>query len=75
MNSPLQPHKVRLRGLGGQAVYGVSRTCASATRRLPKQIFKGHDSPLEIREVRLRGAFADCTGAFAVAGQATRPGE
>ena len=32
MNSPLGIRKVRLRGLGGPAVCGVSRTCASATR-------------------------------------------
>jgi hypothetical protein len=31
MNSPLQDRKVRLRGLGGQAVCGVPGTCASAT--------------------------------------------
>jgi hypothetical protein len=31
MNSPLQRHKVRLRGLGGPAVCGVRDTCASAT--------------------------------------------
>jgi hypothetical protein len=31
MNSPLQLHKVRLRGLGGMAVCGVPGTCASAT--------------------------------------------
>src|SRR5687767_15898324 len=30
MNSPLQLRKVRLRGLGGPAVYGVPRACASA---------------------------------------------
>jgi hypothetical protein len=30
-NSPLQLRKVRLRGLGGQAVCGVPGTCASAT--------------------------------------------
>jgi hypothetical protein len=31
MNSPLGKRKVRLRGLGGQAVCGVPRICASAT--------------------------------------------
>jgi hypothetical protein len=31
MNSPLGKRKVRLRGLGGQALCGVPRTCASAT--------------------------------------------
>jgi hypothetical protein len=31
MNSPLGNRKVRLRGLGGQALRGVPRTCASAT--------------------------------------------
>jgi hypothetical protein len=30
MNSPLEIRKVRLRGLGGMAVCGVPRTCASA---------------------------------------------
>src|SRR5688500_18260052 len=30
MNSPLENRKVRLRGLGGPGVCGVSRTCASA---------------------------------------------
>jgi hypothetical protein len=30
-NSPLESRKVRLRGLGGRAVCGVSGTCASAT--------------------------------------------
>jgi hypothetical protein len=33
MNSPLEKRKVRLRGLGGPAVCGVSRTCASAPTR------------------------------------------
>src|SRR5688500_5747168 len=33
MNSPLESRKVRLRGLGGLAVCGVSRTCVSATVR------------------------------------------
>jgi hypothetical protein len=33
MNSPLGKRKVRLRGLGGPAVCGVPRTCASAARR------------------------------------------
>jgi hypothetical protein len=32
MNSPLEIRKVRLRGLGGQAVCGVPGNCASATR-------------------------------------------
>ena len=32
MNSPLQRHKVRLRGLGGRGACGVPGTCASATR-------------------------------------------
>jgi hypothetical protein len=31
MNSPLENHKVRLRGLGGQGVRCVHGTCASAT--------------------------------------------
>src|SRR5688500_13539218 len=31
MNSPQQPHEVRLRGLGGPSVCGVPGTCASAT--------------------------------------------
>ena len=35
MNSPLEIHEVRLRGLGGRAVCGVPGTGASAARRLP----------------------------------------
>jgi hypothetical protein len=31
MNSPLEGHKVRLRGLGGQAACGARGDCASAT--------------------------------------------
>jgi ADP-ribose pyrophosphatase len=31
MNSPLERHEVRLRGLGGPAVCGIPGTCASAT--------------------------------------------
>jgi hypothetical protein len=34
MNSPLEKRKVRLRGLGGPAVYGIPHTCASATENL-----------------------------------------
>jgi hypothetical protein len=30
MNSPLENHEVRLRGLGGRAASGVPGTCASA---------------------------------------------
>jgi hypothetical protein len=33
MNSPLESHEVRLRGLGGQAACGVPGTRASATVR------------------------------------------
>jgi hypothetical protein len=36
MNSPQQPHEVRLRGLGGRVACGVPRTCASATRDLTR---------------------------------------
>jgi hypothetical protein len=32
MNSPLEKHEVRLRGLGGPAACGVPRISASATR-------------------------------------------
>jgi hypothetical protein len=34
MNSPLERRKVRLRGLGGTAVCGVPRACASAAGRM-----------------------------------------
>ena len=44
MNSPLENRKVRLRGLGGRALYGVRSTCVSATRRPPNQIRNGHHS-------------------------------
>jgi hypothetical protein len=67
MNSPLERRKVRLRGLGGPAVFGVPCTGASATR-LPDQIRKEHNSPLAIRKVRLRDACAD-----SAAGRVRRP--
>ena len=38
MNSPLEIRKVRLRGLGGPAVCGIPRTCASATRPNPSEL-------------------------------------
>jgi hypothetical protein len=45
MNSPLGKRKVRLRGLGGQALRGVPRTCASATE-IAESVSHGHNSPL-----------------------------
>jgi hypothetical protein len=38
INSPLQLHKVHVRGLGGPTVCGVPRTGASATGGLPDEI-------------------------------------
>jgi hypothetical protein len=54
MNSPLQGHKVRLRGLGGPAACGVPSSFASATGS-SDQVRKERDSLLQRREVRLRG--------------------
>jgi hypothetical protein len=52
MNSPLQRHKVRLRGLGGPAVKAF-RATARPQPESAVQIGKQHNSPLEIRETRL----------------------
>jgi hypothetical protein len=55
MNSPLQHRKVRLRGLGGQALCGVPCTCASATGDLSNQFLNGHNLRQQAHEIRLRG--------------------
>ena len=44
MNSPLENRKVRLRGLGGPAMCGIPRTCASAAGGLPDQMRNRHHS-------------------------------
>ena len=48
MNSPLEIRKVRLRGLGGQAMCGVGRTCASATGDYRITFAIGIIRPLEV---------------------------
>jgi hypothetical protein len=45
MNSPLELHKVHLRGLGGPAVCGIPRTCASATVSAASAPFKSAGHP------------------------------
>ena len=57
MNSPLQLHKVHLRGLGGPVVCGIPCTGASATEdyliRFPTSIIRRWDDA--------KSAFADCS--------------
>ena len=70
MNSPLQLHKVRLRGLGGPAVCGVSYTCASASRDYPVR-----SSRSIIRRWKgAKSACADCTERFGARRRTTRCG-
>jgi hypothetical protein len=45
MNSPLQLHEVHLRGLGGPAVCGTPRTCASATMAVASAPFQSARHP------------------------------
>jgi hypothetical protein len=58
MDSPLENRKVRLRGLGGPAIYAVRSTCASATRRSPgphRSVIpseRGIDNLLRLRAAR-----------------------
>ena len=61
INSPLQLHKVRLRGLGGPAVCGIPSTCASAAGgitglepQLPRSARRNSASPRKPRRASRR---------------------